>query len=215
VHQFAHRSYGLVSLDDIVADAEVTKGAMYFHFRSKQALAVAVIDHQTSMTRAAVNELLARKLSGLETLVDISYLVAVQDIGQDVARAGRHLIESIGRTDGLQANLFLEVIKALVVVVDRAIAEGDVIQQRDPEDVTRLLVSLYVGIRQTSDLDEPEQFLNTLEKAWILALPAFANPDRIEYLTQFTKRRTALALAKTPLRQNSALLADRAPTTSG
>ena len=49
--QFARKSYSLVSLDDILADAEVTKGAMYFHFRSKHALASAIIDY-----RAAVAE---------------------------------------------------------------------------------------------------------------------------------------------------------------
>ena len=44
--QFAHKSYSLVSLDDILADAEVTKGAMYFHFRSKHALASAIIEYR-------------------------------------------------------------------------------------------------------------------------------------------------------------------------
>jgi TetR/AcrR family transcriptional repressor of nem operon len=32
--QFAHRPYGTVSLDDMLAEAELTKDAMYFHFRS-------------------------------------------------------------------------------------------------------------------------------------------------------------------------------------
>ena len=43
-HEFAVKAYSSVSLDDILADAEVTKGAMYFHFRSKHALAEAIID---------------------------------------------------------------------------------------------------------------------------------------------------------------------------
>jgi Bacterial regulatory proteins, tetR family len=33
-HQFAHRPYYAVGLDDILAEAQLTKGAMYFHFRS-------------------------------------------------------------------------------------------------------------------------------------------------------------------------------------
>jgi AcrR family transcriptional regulator len=199
-HQFARKSYNLVSLDDILAGAEVTKGAMYFHFRSKHALALAIIEHQGIVGREAVNELLARKLSGLETLVDISFLVATQDIGDDVARAGLHLLESIGRTDGVQATVLGEWIQAFALVVRRAIAEGDVIRERDPQDVGRLLVSMYMGIRQISNLDDPEKFLTDLEKAWKLALRGFANPDRIEYFNQFIGRRTALAIKKaTPL----------------
>src|SRR6202171_5211584 len=104
-HQFAHRSYSLVSLDDILADAEVTKGAMYFHFRSKHALASAIVDCCAAAARASVDQLLSRKLSGLETLIDISYLVAIEDIGDEMARAGLNLLESIGRTDGLQATV--------------------------------------------------------------------------------------------------------------
>ena len=46
-HQFARRAYHDVGLDDILAEAELTKGAMYFHFRSKHALAVAIIEQHT------------------------------------------------------------------------------------------------------------------------------------------------------------------------
>ena len=203
-HQFARRPYGLVSLDDIVAQAAVTKGAMYFHFRSKQALALAIIEDNASMHRATVNELLARRLSGLETLVDILYATAAREIGDDLARAGMHLLESVDRTEGIQANLFREWINAFATVIRRAITEGDVSEQRDPEDVSRLLIALYVGIRQTGNLDEPEQFFLNLEKAWALVLPGFANPGRIEYLTQFIRRRTALAMKNTPRRHDSA-----------
>ena len=62
-HQFARRPYSMVSLDDILAEAELTKGAMYFHFPSKQALALAIIDDLTEMSRAGVTELLAHKMS--------------------------------------------------------------------------------------------------------------------------------------------------------
>jgi AcrR family transcriptional regulator len=201
--QFAHRSYSVVNLDDILAEAQVTKGAMYFHFRSKHALALAIIDEQTSIGRAAVNELLARKLTGLETLVDISCFFAVQDLSDDLVRAGLHLLESIGRTDGLQANVLGDWIKVFAVVVRRAMDEGDIVKDRDPEDISSLLVSLYMGIRQTSDLDRPDQFLNDLQKTWTLVLPSFANPERTEYLNQFIARRRALAMSKTSVRPGS------------
>jgi AcrR family transcriptional regulator len=194
--QFARKSYSLVSLDDILADAEVTKGAMYFHFRSKYALAAAIIEHRFALASASVDELLARKLSGLETLVDISYLVAVEDIGDEVARAGLNLLESIGRTDGLQANVLGQWVDAFAAIAGKAIRDGDIINGRDPRSIARLLVSMYLGLRQTSDLAEPEQFLRDLENVWVLALPGFVKPDRVDYLNQFIKRRTAVAQRK-------------------
>ena len=203
-HQFAHKAYGLVSLDDILAEAEVTKGAMYFHFRSKHALAVAIIEQRAAVARHAADELVARQLSGLETLIDFSYLMAVDDIGDVSTRAGLNLLESIGRTDGLQASVLGEWVTTFAEIGRRAVGEGDIVEERDPDDIARLLVSMYMGLRQTSNFAEPERFLHDLEIGWALVLPGFANPDRLEYFTQFLRRRTALAIKKaTPLRSDT------------
>jgi TetR/AcrR family transcriptional regulator, transcriptional repressor for nem operon len=196
-HQFAQQPYHQVGLDDVLAEAELTKGAMYFHFRSKHALALAVIEDQNSKYTETVAELLTRRLSGLETLVDFSYVIAVRDISEDIARAGLNLLESVGRIEGLQARLLGKWIQTLAVVVERAIAEGDIFDEWDPRDVGRLLVSLYMGTRQTSNLDEPEQFLLNFEKTWALVLPGIVRPDRIDYFRQFIKRRTAIAIGGT------------------
>jgi AcrR family transcriptional regulator len=198
--QFARKPYSLVSLDDILADAEVTKGAMYFHFRSKYALASAIIEHRSLVARAAVDQLLAQKLSGLETLIDISYLVAIEDIGDETARAGLNLLESIGRTDGVQGDIHGEWVTAFAAIARKAVRDGDVIGDRDSQAIARLLVSMYLGLRQTSNLAEPERFLHDLQDMWALVMPGFVKPDRIDYLNQFIKRRTAVAMKKaTPL----------------
>ena len=194
-HQFARRAYHDVGLDDILADAELTKGAMYFHFRSKHALAVAIIERQTGAGAIAVEDLLTRGLSGLETLIDFSYLIAVGDIKTDGVRAGLNLLESVGRSEGLQKRLLEQWTKALAGVVEQAIAEGDIDQQCDPQDVGRLMVSLHMGLRQTSSLEEPERFLHDLEKCWLLLLTGILQTDRVEYFRQFLRRRAALAIS--------------------
>jgi len=193
-HQFAQRPYYAVGLDDILAEAQLTKGAMYFHFRSKHALALAIVDEQILRSANAVQDLLARKLSGLETLIDVSYLVAIDDITQDVTRAAFNLLESVGRTEKLQARLLHGWIELIGEIAERGIREGDIVQQGDPEDVGRLLVSIYMGLRQASNLDEPVVLLGDFEKALSTVLRGIVRPDRIGYFTQFVKRRTALAI---------------------
>jgi TetR/AcrR family transcriptional repressor of nem operon len=195
--QFARRPYHQVGLDDVLAEAELTKGAMYFHFRSKHALALAIIEDQTTHSSDAVADLLTRKLSGLETLIDFSYQLAVRDISDDIARAGLHLLESIGRIEGLQEKQLGVWIETLAVIVGHAIAEGDIVDRCDPQDVGRLLVSTYMGLRQTSNLDEPEKFLLDLERTWALVVSGVVRPDRIDYFTQFIRRRTAIAIGST------------------
>ncbi len=125
-HQFAHRSYSMVSLDDILAEAELTKGAMYFHFPSKQALALAIIDDLNEMSRAAVTELLTRKMSGLETLIDLVYLQAVQDTQNEVARAGVRLLETVDNTTALSTTLWQSWIEFVTTLIQKAVTEGDV-----------------------------------------------------------------------------------------
>jgi TetR/AcrR family transcriptional repressor of nem operon len=193
-HQFAQRPYYAVGLDDILAEAQLTKGAMYFHFRSKHALALAIVDEQILRSANAVQDLLARKLSGLETLIDVSYLVAIDDITQDVTRAAFNLLESVGRTEKLQARLLHGWIELIGEIAERGIREGDIVQQGDPEDIGRLLVSIYMGLRQASNLDEPVVLLSDFEKALSTVLRGIVQPDRIGYFTQFVKRRTALAI---------------------
>ena len=191
--QFAQRPYSMVSLDDILAEAELTKGAMYFHFSSKQALAVAIVDDLTEMSRAAVTELLARKMSGLETLIDLVYLRAVQNTQHEVARAGVRLLETLDDTTAGPPALWQSWIEFVTTLIQKAVTEGDVVDHHDPEDIAKMLVALWVGVRRISDLDPPEHYLDNLEKAWILALQSFTNPDRIDYFTQFIKRRHAFA----------------------
>ena len=201
--QFARRSYHDVGLDDIVAHAELTKGAMYFHFRSKHALAVAIIEQQTSESAAAVTDLLSRGLSGLETLIDFSFRIAVRDIMKDGVRAALNLLESVGRSEGLQVSRLAEWTQALTGVVEQAVAEGDVSSGAEPEDVARLVVALHMGLRQASNLDAPEQFLRDLEKSWILLLSGILQLDRIDYFREFLGRRAALAIRASSIEADS------------
>jgi AcrR family transcriptional regulator len=192
--RFARRPYHEVGLSDILLDAGLTKGAMYFHFQSKHALALAIIEEQLKLDDAAVQGLLDQRLSGLETLIDIGYLMAVRDITQDAARAVLNLLPVVGPDEEIQARLLTEWTQAPTLVVERAVTEGDIIEDRDPQDVVRTFLSLYLGMRQAGDLDDPERFLLEVEKGWKLVMPGIVPPDRIAYFSQFIKRRTALAI---------------------
>jgi TetR/AcrR family transcriptional regulator, transcriptional repressor for nem operon len=194
--QFASRAYSMVSLDDILAEAQLTKGAMYFHFQSKQALALAIIDDLHEMSRAAVTESLARRMSGLETLIDLIFLLAVQDTQDEVARAGVRLLETLDNTTTAPPAMWRSWIGVVTTLIQKAISEGDVADHDDPEDIAKLLVALWAGVRRISNPDQPESHLANLKTVWVLALPSFTNPDRIDYFTQFIRRRHALALNK-------------------
>ena len=193
-YQFARRAYHDVCLDDILNEAELTKGAMYLHFHSKYALALAIIDEQTVRSGAAFQELFTRKLSGLETLIDVSFLIDMADITEDITRAAFNLLESVGRTEKLQERLLGGWIEMLGEIAGRGIREGDIVDRGDPQDIGRLLVSIYMGLRQASNLDDPAVLLGDYQKALSTVLRGIVQPDKIDYFAQFLKRRTALAI---------------------
>jgi hypothetical protein len=135
-------------------------------------------------------------MSGLETLIDLVYLQAVQNTQNEVARAGVRLLETVDNTTELSTTTWQTWIEFVTTLIQKAVTEGDVVDHIDPEDVAKMLVALWVGMRRISDLDQPERYLDNLQKAWMLALPSFTAPDRIDYFTQFIKRRHALAVKK-------------------
>jgi hypothetical protein len=93
--------------------------------------------------------------------------------------------------------LFDRWIKALARVAEQAKSEGDINEQCDPQGIGRLMVSLHMGLRKTSNLDEPERFLRDLEMCWTLLLTGILQPDRSDYFSQFLRRRAALAINTT------------------
>lgn len=196
-HEFALKPYTAVNLDDILARADVTKGAMYTLFPSKHALATAVVTQRGRMAQLALEEMRTPSSSALETIIDTTYVIAVSDCSEDLARAALNLIESVGRFDGLQLKMMEVWVTGIADRVRDAIAQEDVLDTVDPTDVARLLVSMYLGLRQTSNLADPKTLMGDLEAAWLLVLPGVADPRRLEYLRGFIRRRSALAVRNT------------------
>ena len=154
----------------------------------------AILDERARMTRSALVELINRRMSGLETIVDMVYLVGTQEFGTELGRAGLNLMDCIGRIEGVQSRLLNEWVTAMAAVVERAAEEGDINADLDAEDVARLIIAVYAGTRLTTDMADARQFLHHMAKNWNLILPAIANPERLGYLNEFIRRRTAHAL---------------------
>lgn len=198
---FAKRSFTTVSVEEILADTDVSKGALYFHFRSKHALALAIIEHHAAAVRASTMELLTHQRSGLETMIEITFMVAALDARDDYARAALNLAGEIRRPGGRTVGLVDEWIKGSITVLEKAIADGDIRADCDPEDLAQVLVSHYVGVRQVNDLDDTVTFITNVKNSWCATVPGFANPDRLHYLTQFIERRAAAAIRSSGVRR--------------
>ncbi|RIV12477.1 TetR/AcrR family transcriptional regulator, partial [Klebsiella pneumoniae] len=61
--------YGTASLSTIIANAGVSKGAMYFHFSSKEDLAQAVIEAQMALATAATVTIIESTPKAIDALI--------------------------------------------------------------------------------------------------------------------------------------------------
>jgi AcrR family transcriptional regulator len=197
-HEFARRPFSVVSLDDIAARAGLTKGAMYSRFESKRALALAIIDEQLGVARTDFTDRPGNRLSGFESLIEGSFFLASQDMTDDGVRAALNLLGQIGRRDGVQARVLTQWSPVIAAMVQEGINDGDVVDDFDPEPLSRLLMSIYMGIRQTAGLDNPQRFFIDLEYAWTAILPGVARADRLGYLARFVTRCATVAKNNIP-----------------
>ena len=84
---FAERGYGRTSLDDIAAGARVTKGALYGHFESKQALFRAVVEELEAAATEEVRQAAAATstpwegaLAGIEAFLRVCCNTAYSNV---------------------------------------------------------------------------------------------------------------------------------------
>ncbi|MET9324315.1 ScbR family autoregulator-binding transcription factor [Streptomyces sp. NPDC003038] len=75
--QMFHRNgYANATLGEIAGAAGVTKGALYFHFASKDELALAVQERGCALLHESVRELREAGISPLQALIDTTYWLA-------------------------------------------------------------------------------------------------------------------------------------------
>src|SRR6185503_7447166 len=72
---FARTGFLAASMNDIVDQAGVTKGAVYFHFPSKEARAVAIVEEQFQQWPMVVEALARHSPNALVSIVALTYEV--------------------------------------------------------------------------------------------------------------------------------------------
>lgn len=166
---FADHGYTAATVADILKTAGVTKGALYFHFDSKEALARGVLEVQTEQP-------LPKQEIKLQEMVDVAMTVAHQLLHDPVLRAGARLsADPIGRKHyGSAWPLWIDV---LTEIVSEARQRGETLSHVMPREVAELVVSAFNGVQLYSQLEynlqDVEQRVSVLLQ---YLLPAIASP---------------------------------------
>ncbi|MFD0275917.1 ScbR family autoregulator-binding transcription factor [Kitasatospora sp. NPDC127111] len=172
---FADAGFESASLIDISRRAGVSKGALYFHFVSKQALADGVRAAAAREIGAAA--LQARRCAGpaLQSLIDFSHELARLVREDVVVRAGVQLGQG-GR--GGAADAWRSLGAVFGRLLERAHAAGELHPGTDLRQAAELLTTLAAGLVLLAPDDGDRLRPEAVHSLWTAALPALVPAER-------------------------------------
>jgi AcrR family transcriptional regulator len=180
---FGRRGYGLASIADIATASGVTKGALYFHFPSKDELARAVIaeQHRRTMTEAAGVVELGRP--GLETIILLSGMLARQLLSDPVVQAGIRLTTDVASLDDPPTEPYQDWLNTCEQLLRRAQEEGDLREEVAPSALAGVVVAAYTGVQLVSEtFTGRADLLERTRELWTVLLPGIVPARRWEAL---------------------------------
>ncbi len=152
---FARRGYAGTSLNDVLAATGPTKGAFYFHFASKEALALEVFRSKQQEWAAKAVGAAARKERALDKLLEMMSATCEVHLKDPAGRAVARLCWELGEDPALapQMTPFLTTWFDIVEdVLRKAQDEGDVRTDVDVRAVAEVCVASFIGISDVSHL---------------------------------------------------------------
>ncbi len=175
---FEEHGYGSASLAQVSDAAKVTKGALYFHFQSKEDLARAVIEEQHRIVVAESERILAEHRPALATMILMCRAFGLQLVHEPVVRAGIRLtLEATAFGRPVQGP-YVDWITVMEQLTDRAKREKQVRSSVDSAAFARYLVASFTGVQMVSGvLTGRADVMQRIEEMWAILLPGIMHED--------------------------------------
>jgi AcrR family transcriptional regulator len=158
-----------------MAEVGATKGALYFHFASKEALAQAVIAEMVQRWDDARRRLRKRGLDPLSVLVALINGVIDCLLDNPIARGGTRLLGELPARGQDRHGYFDFGEQDIAELLTEAARSGLLRDGIEPTVVSRQIAALIAGHRQVCNvLDDRQDLRRRIDEAWALLLPAIA-----------------------------------------
>lgn len=169
---FDEHGYTATTISMVLERAEVTKGALYFHFPSKESIAQAVLDEQ--MPFGAVPPQPCK----LQELVDVTFVFGRRLLGNSLLKGSVRLtVDQSGPPAVDHASPFRQWADLLVVLLEQARKQGELLPTVEPRQTVELLVGSFTGIQLMSRaLTDREDLAERISVLWGHILPSIAVP---------------------------------------
>jgi AcrR family transcriptional regulator len=176
---FDQRGYAGATMAEILTHAAVTKGALYFHFSSKEELALAVIEEQSTWLAGwqPTSE------SPVQTLIDLGYAFAGALQQDPLVRGSIRLTIEHGSFTQPQITAYRGWSDAARMLLQHATEAGELHPGLDIDGAADLIVAAVTGIQLTSQvLADRTDLFKRMNDLWTLLLPGMVQPHALARL---------------------------------
>lgn len=189
VDLFAETGYQATGLGDIIDRAELTKGALYYHFDSKEALATAIIEDGAHTALTAFRNIGEPTAPALENMIHGVFVVADLIRADKTVRTGAQLLRAFGEFNEATVLTHGHLSTEMANRARQAIAEGDLRDDLDPQTVGDVVVSAMLGAELVSNVRSGgSDLIERIANTWSMLLPALATEGSLPYFREFLAR---------------------------
>ena len=189
---FSEVGYPAAGLGEIIERAGMTKGALYHHFDSKEALATAIIEQGDNLTRDVFGHVCQSSSPALENLIHGVFVVTDLLVSDKAARTAEQLTRGLAEFNYAASHVWPNRLDAMTTQARRAITEGDLRDGLDPQVVSESILNAMLGAQLLSSAAQDADHITRLTRSLELLLPAIVAEQSLDYFRQF--------LAREPLR---------------
>ena len=174
---FEERGYQAATISEILTTANVTKGALYFHFKSKEQLAQGVLAGQDQ------NLTVPPQPCKTQELINTTMLHAHRLQTDPLVRAGVRLTLD-QRADGLDRTAPFHHWTTIVTnLLTQAQQQGELLPHVNPQETAQILVGAFAGIQAMSQATTNYQNLPTTITTLLKhTLPTITHPATLTTL---------------------------------
>src|ERR1700761_4196370 len=155
VDVFTEVGFAAADRGAIIERTGMTKGAFYHHFDSMESLASAIIEDGAALVVSELSSMSDSFSPALENILHGTFVTADLFATNKVVRTAEQLTLAFGKFNDNAEGAYGAWIEAMTTQARRAIAEGDIREELDPQMVSEAIVGATFGARmmgpQTSD----------------------------------------------------------------
>ena len=144
---FGEVGYAAAAWGTIIERTGMTKGALYHHFDSKESLASDIIDEGSETLLAAFGNACGPGSPALENMIHGTFAIANVISVDKTARAAEQLAAVLSGFNEAAARSYASWVEGLAAQARRAIAEGDLRDDVDPDLFSQAIVGAMIGTR--------------------------------------------------------------------